>query len=144
MLKYYYTTPLPQHMPPTGRNLLDKYNTHFEFNGTTNRQKQGVAMGTKCAPTFTNLFMARLEQEFLDSVSQKGTPMPALWIRYIDDIFVIWPDTEQTFLEFFDLLNSYHLNIRYNHDLSTPSIAVLDLTVYTLYSRPRSHRPHPL
>ena len=124
-------TSLPQHMHQQVAtyltNTILKHN-HFKFNGTMYRQKQGVAVGTKCVPTSANLFMASQEQEFL-SVLQKGTPIPMLWIRYIDDIFVIWPDTEPTFLDFFYLLNSDHPNIRYTHDLSTSSIAFLDRTV---------------
>ena len=120
---------MPQQVATYLTNTILKHN-RFEFNGTTYRQKQGVVMGTKCAPTFTNLFMSSLEQEFLDLVLQKGTPMPTLWIRYIDDIFVIWPDTEETFFDFFDLLNSHHPNIRYTHDLSKSSIAFLDLTIH--------------
>ena len=87
-------------------------------------------MGTKCAPTFANLLMESLEQEFLDSILEKVTPQPTLWIRFIDDIFVIWPDTRATFLDFFDALNSHHPNISYTHKLTTSSIAFLDLTIY--------------
>ena len=60
-------------------NAILKHN-HFEFNGQTYRQKQGVAMGTKCAPTFANLFMASLEEEFLDLIAEKDTPMSCLWM----------------------------------------------------------------
>ena len=87
-------------------------------------------MGSKCAPTFANLLMESLEQEFLDSILEKVTPQPTLWIRFIDDIFVIWPDTRATFLDFFDALNSHHPNISYTHELTTSSIAFLDLTIY--------------
>ena len=120
---------MPQSMDSYLIDVILKHN-HFEFNGLTYRQKQGVAMSTKCAPTFANLFMASLEEEFLDFIAEKGTPMSCLWIRYIDDIFLIWPSPQETFLEFFNLLNSHHPNISYTYKLSNSSISFLDLTIH--------------
>ena len=40
-------------------------------------------MGTSCAPTYANLFMAFLEQNL-------PTNEAILWFRYIDDIIIIW------------------------------------------------------
>ena len=39
-------------------------------------------MGTKMAPSYTNIFMDSLERWFLESEPLQ----PALWKRYIDDI----------------------------------------------------------
>ena len=51
----------------------------FEFAGEMYRQKCGTAMGTKFAPTFANLFMDSVEQEFLAKCTRK----PQTWKRYI-------------------------------------------------------------
>ena len=110
-------------------NTVLKHN-HFEFNGLTYRQKKGVAMGTKCAPTFANLFMPGIEEEFLDIITERGTPKPTLWIRFIDDIFLIWPSSKESFLEFFSLLKLYHPNIKYTYEVSTTSISFLNLTIH--------------
>ena len=58
VLKYYFNTPLPSHMPEwVARYLLRAVlsHNHFEFNRVAYRQKSGLAMGTKCAPTFANI-----------------------------------------------------------------------------------------
>ena len=45
-------------------------------------QVKGTAMGTHMAPSYANLFMGFLEQDFLHSAVEK----PSLWLRFIDDI----------------------------------------------------------
>ena len=64
--------------------ILKKHN--FQFNGTNYLQISGTAMGTKVAPSFANLFMAKLEKEMLETHPVK----PTTWWLYIDDIFFIW------------------------------------------------------
>ena len=65
-------------------------------------------MGTKMAPCFTNLFMASIEQTFIDN-----SPLtPLFHVRFIDDILIIWTqgseELEQftTSLPFLDVLVS--------------------------------------
>ena len=43
-------------------------------------------MGTRCAPNYAIIFMAELEEDYLDTCIYK----PTLWKRFIDDIFMIW------------------------------------------------------
>ena len=56
-------------------------NNHFEFNVS------GTAMGTKLAPSYAILFMAKFEEKYVYTYPQQ----PKLWKRFIDDIFPIWP-----------------------------------------------------
>ncbi|OCT80122.1 hypothetical protein XELAEV_18026928mg [Xenopus laevis] len=51
----------------------------------------GTIMRTCFAPQYANLFMAKLELDFLSTCNTK----PMTYLRYIDDIFIIWTDTEQ-------------------------------------------------
>ena len=103
---------------------------HFEFIGLTYRQIQGVAMGTKCAPTFANIFMGSIEEDFLELIQNQGNPMPSVWIRYINDIFVIWPHSEEQFLEFFNKLNDHHATIKYTHEISNQAVYFLDINIF--------------
>ncbi|OCT92389.1 hypothetical protein XELAEV_18015448mg [Xenopus laevis] len=48
------------------------------------------------APQYANLFMAKLEEDFLYTCNTK----PLTYLRYIDDIFIIWTDTEQELIQF--------------------------------------------
>lgn len=60
-------------------------NKYFEFNGKVKQQMSGNAIGTKFAPTFTLIFMDRLEGEFLKL--QEFNLL--VWHNYIDDLFFI-------------------------------------------------------
>ena len=56
---------------------------HFEFNGKHYHQVSGTAMGTKLAPSYANLFMAKFEGKYVYTYPLQ----PKLWKRFIDDIF---------------------------------------------------------
>ncbi|KAJ1202119.1 hypothetical protein NDU88_005920 [Pleurodeles waltl] len=63
-------------------------------------QKQGTAMGASFAPTYANLYMGCWEQEVAwsddnDSYMDKVV----LWVRYIDDLFIMWDGSEQSLLD---------------------------------------------
>ena len=60
-------------------------NNMFEFNGRFYHQIRGTAIGTKCAPPYSILFLADLEEELLHSYDFK----PSVWWRYIDDVFFL-------------------------------------------------------
>ena len=62
----------------------------FKFNQIHYLQIQGTAMGTSMAPYHANLFMGKLEQEFLQTQNKKSR---VRW-RYIDNIFAIWTHDE--------------------------------------------------
>ena len=71
---------------------------HFEFKGEVYRQISGVAMSTKCAPTFTNIFMASTEDEFLSWRQSRDEVEPFLWLRFIDYILVLWSERGEGYL----------------------------------------------
>ena len=106
ILKY-----LRKHGAPTKEiELCEKILPHilrknyFEFNSQYYLQISGTAMGTRCAPNYAIIFMAELEEDYLNNCTLK----PTLWKRYIDDIFMIWqhgPDELTTFLQ---ELNNFH------------------------------------
>ena len=48
-------------------------NNFFEFNGSVKQQVSGMAIGTKCAPTYACIFMDKVETEFLKT--QESTPL---------------------------------------------------------------------
>ena len=43
----------------------------------------GTAIGTKLAPTYTCIFMDKVETSFLETQEMK----PLVWFRYTDDLF---------------------------------------------------------
>ena len=53
-------------------------------------QIKGTAMGTPMAVNFANLFMSKFEQDLLAEHERKYNQSPHTWIRFINDIFLIW------------------------------------------------------
>ena len=99
----------------------------FKFDVKLFLQIIGTAMGTKVAPTYANIFMAKY-----DILIQKlGTKCIHFFKRYIDDIFMIWTGTEEEFLDFFKTLNEMHPTIKftYSYNLTTRSTTFLDTEV---------------
>ena len=85
--------------------ILDKNN--FSFDNHHYLRIQGTAMGTRMASSYTNIFMAKLETEVLQSVSKRLM----VWWRYTDDVFAIWPHGEeslQVFLKQTKPISYYH------------------------------------
>ncbi len=58
---------------------------NFDFNGEHFLQTQGVSMGTKAAPTIANLVRGDFENTHVYTYHLQ----PMLWIRFIDDIFML-------------------------------------------------------
>ena len=47
-------------------------------------------MGTPMAVNFANLFMGKFEKEMLSAFETEHNMKPALWLRFIDDVFIVW------------------------------------------------------
>ena len=100
-------------------------NNNFEFDGKHFLQKRGTAIGTRMAPAYANLFMHDLESQLLDLAPVK----PYLWLRYIDDIFMIWTAGEEQLQEFLQWINQYHDTIKFTWDWSRTNVNYLDVQV---------------
>ena len=98
----------------------------FEFNGEYFLQTWGTAMGKKFAPNYANIFMAKWESEALIKCPQK----PMVYLRYLDDIFIIWEHGEDNFWKFYDILNSHAKSIKLKATINQNSIDFLDVTVF--------------
>ena len=53
-------------------------------------QLSGVAMGTKCAVIYGNLFMSYFEENYIYNLINNEC---SFYKRFIDDIFIIWKGT---------------------------------------------------
>ena len=60
--------------------------TYFQFGDQFFEQVDGAAMGSLLSPIVANLYMETFERETLAS----AVTAPRLWLRYVDDTFVIW------------------------------------------------------
>ena len=82
-------------------------------------------MGTRMAPSYANLFMAKLEREF----PQTQDKIPREWWRYIDDIFAIWAHGEPCLRVFIKNLNRHHPTIKFTDSWSVDEVPFLDTRV---------------
>ena len=71
------------------------HNTYFSFQGQFHKQVEGEAMGIPVSPIMVNLYMEHFERKALSSATT-----PRLWMRYVDNTFVIQQEEhQQIFLE---------------------------------------------
>ena len=90
--------------------------------------------------TYANLFMGVLEQQMLSSYKYK----PSAYFRFIDDIFMIWTEGEETLNEFLTHCKNQNKHIQFEQTISKNSIPFLDVFVILengklttdLYSKP--------
>ncbi|XP_059582023.1 uncharacterized protein LOC109284452 [Alligator mississippiensis] len=117
----------PEYRPKDITDLIHFTLTHnnFTFNNQHFLQTMGTAMGTKMAPQYANLFMSHLEEDFLKNCTIK----PLLYLRYIDDIFIIWSENQESLIEFHQKFNSHHPSIRLSLEYSSTNIPFLDTMI---------------
>ncbi len=98
---------------------------NFEFNSIHYTQISGTAMGTKLAPSYANIFMAKFEHTYVYPHHAKFL----VWWRYIDDIFTIFQCDKPTAEGFINDLNQCHPTIKFTAEISEDSINFLDATI---------------
>ena len=86
-------------------------------------------MGSRCAPAVACTYMAEFERLYIHNITN-SPPMPSLWLRFIDDIFCLWPHGEACLHEFTNYLNSRHPRIKFTCSFSTQCVEFLDTQVY--------------
>ena len=120
---------------------------NLSFNDNHYLQIHGTAMGTKMAPSYANLFLGLFEANAL-----KNAPFqPHTWLRYIDDIFMIWTEGPDNLKIFIDYLNNIHSTIKFTSSHSSTNIPFLDVSVSLtndgsistdLYTKPTDKHQH--
>jgi len=98
----------------------------FNFGDLFFLQVHGIAMGTKLAPNYANLFMADFESKHVFTYPIQ----PSYYRRYINDIFFIWNHPISELDNFIDHLNSVHPTIKFTKSVSNTTITFLDLDIY--------------
>ncbi len=68
--------------------LILKENTFSFGDHIHRRQTRGCAMGSTVSPSLDIIFMDQLERRLLDTASDRRRSV--FYVRYIDDIFMIW------------------------------------------------------
>ena len=100
-------------------------NNYFKFNNICYRQRKGTAMGSSMAPAYASLFMGKFEMDFMKICSEK----PTLWLRFLDDIFMVWTHSLDKLHEFIKCLNNFHPYIKFTYDISETKVSFLDVDI---------------
>lgn len=124
-----YKHKLPNHIHSLTAHCLS--NTYFLFNGKRYRQTTRASMGSPLSLVFADIFMANLEFKALQSTQLKSK----LWVRYVDDTFVVWPHRRNNLNLFLAHLNTQNLikfTVEAEHDhllpewaLTPPSVPII-------------------
>ena len=82
-------------------------------------------MGTKCAPPYSGIFM-----HYLDSNLKKGfESCILLWLRYIDDMFILFRGSLKKLNAFIEHANTFHNSIKFTFEYSKTTVNFLDVQV---------------
>ena len=86
----------------------------FEFNGEMYHQVCSCAMGKRFSPNFASIYVAEWEEVALSKCSKSLL----LYLRYLDDILIIWPHSQEEFCNIFEILNQQDNSIKLKAKIS--------------------------
>ena len=90
-------------------------------------QIKSYTMGTKCAPSYTNIFMGMCEEIYIYPLIKT---MCKVYLRFIDYIFLIWTGTTDQLMKFKQQINEVHPSIKVDFNFSNKDINFLDTVLY--------------
>jgi len=125
----YVYSPTNKDVPPYSKtvfkNMLELATAGvFAYKDKLYKQKDGVTMGSPLGPTLANFFLGHLEKKLRTS----DVELPRLYLRYIDDIFAVFPN-DTDFQPFFDKLNALHPNLKFTTEIGGQRLAFLDTDI---------------
>ena len=98
----------------------------FQWRDKFYEQSAGTSMGSPISPVLADIFMEEFEQTAIATADHR----PKIWLRYVDDTFVIWEHGQENLQLFLDHLNGLHSNIQFTMEQEkNGSISFLDVEV---------------
>ncbi|XP_037773523.1 uncharacterized protein LOC119569432 [Penaeus monodon] len=102
------------------QGTLLRFNNHFYNQG------KGTAIGASVSVAIAEIFVhASIEER-----RRKLEKQPAIFYRYIDDIFGIFTGTEAELMEYHQELNKIHPDLKFTLEYSQKELPFLDTMVY--------------
>ena len=117
---------------PPRRNLVEEAILHvmrdtlLQFEGRAYRQIKGTAIGASSSVAIAEIFM----HVAFEKLRTRRQGAPLIYYRYIDDIFGIMTEGDQTLQAFFTWANTVHTNLKFTLEHNDSAINFLDTTVY--------------
>ena len=110
-------------------------NNVFRFSNLIYQQILGTAMGTPMSCNFANLFMSEMESNVFNEYETATGIRHFLWLRYIDDVFFLWFNDEESLQKFIKFVRTYskskeiQSSLDYDVFYSPDTVKFLDCTV---------------
>jgi hypothetical protein len=110
------------------------------------QQKEGMVMGSSLFPIVSNNYIKHFEKWALDSAQNT----PSLWLRYVDDTFLIWPHGAVGLQNFLIPYKNFRPSIQFTMEIESKSaIPFLDVLIIRkmaalttkVYKRTHPHWP---
>ena len=90
---------------------------------------------SKCATSYANVFMGWFEEKFIFPLL---TNLSNFYLRFIDDIFLIWTGTKTEFDNFLKKNDECHPSIKFKYEMPITEINFLDTTVFKVDNKLRT------
>ena len=85
--------------------------TIFAFEGQVYKQRFGVAMGSPLSPILANLCLEFIEEYYIKLLPDNIKPV--FWVRYVDDIFIIYQHDVEAFNSLLNEINNIVPTIKF-------------------------------
>ena len=121
-----YSIPKPTEKHTRCLLELILYHNIFEFNGKLYRQKIGVAMGSECSPEICDITLFKCEREYI----LPNNPRIVNYMRYRDDVLVLFNGNEDQTRELVYFLNNLHFTLKFAREISKNEVTFLGLIIY--------------
>ena len=99
----------------------------FTFNNCVYVQNKGLAMGSPLSPFLAELFLNNMESKIISKMASFRHIVK--WVRYVDDVFVVFRGTLEDINQFLLSLYGFHSNINFTmeteHNASLPFLDLL-------------------
>ena len=96
---------------------------NFTFDCIHYLQIKGCAMSTICAPTYAANFELKCIYPYIKDKTK-------MFLRFLDDLFMMWTGSEQGLLDFMSDLNKKQSSIKFEFKYSQTKIEFLDVLAY--------------
>ncbi|XP_063281808.1 uncharacterized protein LOC134566025 [Pelobates fuscus] len=100
---------------------------YFKFEEHFYLQTSGTAMGAAMAPAYANGFMYWFENTYILPIYQHQI---IKYLRYVDDIFMIWKGTTTTLEEMVENINSLPIPVTLTLSWHNTNIEFLDVSIF--------------
>ena len=92
-------------------------------------------MGTKCPPSYANIFMGWFEEKFIFPLL---TNLSDFYLHFVEDIFLIWNGTKTEFDNFLKKINECHPSIESEYEMSKTETNFFNTTVFKVNNKLRT------